>query len=183
MSAETVYQDATAYPDPIDIINWQQHSACAPSNWSTYVPEIPHDPETFFPKRLEGGQCAPAKALCFHCPVREFCLMEGLREPSGVWGGLSEKERRVAQMMNRKGATAKEILTYFDGQPAKRRRRTTRSIEAAALTSTVIEQFLDITGTLPVGAVEDGSVEGDLDPLGPSVEVRREAERRKNGLR
>ncbi|MEU9420900.1 WhiB family transcriptional regulator [Streptomyces sp. NPDC051000] len=39
-----------------------------------------------------------AKAVCAACPVRAHCLEHALRvaEPYGVWGGLTEKERRQA---------------------------------------------------------------------------------------
>lgn len=37
-----------------------------------------------------------AKAICALCPVREPCLAYALRirEPHGIWGGLTEAERR-----------------------------------------------------------------------------------------
>jgi len=37
-----------------------------------------------------------AKAICATCPVREPCLEYAIRirEPHGIWGGLSESERR-----------------------------------------------------------------------------------------
>ncbi|MCW2535353.1 MAG: Transcription factor WhiB, partial [Modestobacter sp.] len=38
---------------------------------------------------------AAAKAVCGRCPVLESCLQHALsvREPYGVWGGMSEEER------------------------------------------------------------------------------------------
>ncbi|WP_405498284.1 WhiB family transcriptional regulator [Streptomyces sp. NBC_00096] len=40
---------------------------------------------------------AAAKRICAGCPVREACLGYALRtrEPFGVWGGLTEEERRA----------------------------------------------------------------------------------------
>jgi WhiB family redox-sensing transcriptional regulator len=37
-----------------------------------------------------------AKEICFVCPVRRECLEFALRvrEPHGIWGGLTEAERR-----------------------------------------------------------------------------------------
>jgi WhiB family transcriptional regulator, redox-sensing transcriptional regulator len=58
------------------------------------------DPELFFPgrgvnARNEKGDIAEAKALCAQCPVRLPCRDWGLRhEHLGVWGGLTENERR-----------------------------------------------------------------------------------------
>ena len=48
----------------------------------------------FFPARGESAR--DAKAVCARCPVREECLEYALQwEPlCGVWGGLSERERR-----------------------------------------------------------------------------------------
>ena len=52
------------------------------------------DPEVFFPER--GGSVREAKAVCTGCPVRAQCLEHALAhdERFGVWGGLSEPERR-----------------------------------------------------------------------------------------
>ena len=57
------------------------------------------DPDTFFPEgrgaQLEA-RTAEAKAVCMVCPVRPECLAWALetRQDFGVWGGLSEDERR-----------------------------------------------------------------------------------------
>jgi WhiB family transcriptional regulator, redox-sensing transcriptional regulator len=52
------------------------------------------DPELFFPAR--GESCVEAKAVCFGCRVRVDCLEYALAtgEKHGIWGGLSERERR-----------------------------------------------------------------------------------------
>jgi WhiB family transcriptional regulator, redox-sensing transcriptional regulator len=56
------------------------------------------DPELFFPIGDTGPallQIEEAKAVCRRCPLIESCLEGALdRNESGVWGGLSEKERR-----------------------------------------------------------------------------------------
>jgi WhiB family transcriptional regulator, redox-sensing transcriptional regulator len=48
----------------------------------------------FFPTRGESAR--DAKAICATCPVRQECLEYALRwdQLCGVWGGLSERERR-----------------------------------------------------------------------------------------
>ena len=50
--------------------------------------------ELFFPEK--GGTTTPAKQICRLCPVREACLEYALEQDErfGVWGGLSERERR-----------------------------------------------------------------------------------------
>jgi WhiB family redox-sensing transcriptional regulator len=71
---------------------------------STDAPDRPRaacvdeDPELFFPIGDTGPallQIEEAKAVCRRCPLMESCLQGALdRNESGVWGGLSEKERR-----------------------------------------------------------------------------------------
>lgn len=55
------------------------------------------DPEVFFPEK--GRSNAAAKRVCVACPVRVACLDAALarNERFGVWGGLSERERRRLQ--------------------------------------------------------------------------------------
>ncbi len=52
------------------------------------------DPEAFFPEK--GGSTREAKRICSACPVRNECLEHALAndERFGIWGGLSERERR-----------------------------------------------------------------------------------------
>jgi WhiB family redox-sensing transcriptional regulator len=47
-----------------------------------------------------------AKAICASCPVRQSCLEYSLsaREREGVWGGLTERERRRIVRQHRKSA-------------------------------------------------------------------------------
>ena len=52
------------------------------------------DPEAFFPEK--GGSTREAKRVCLSCEVRSECLEYALAhdERFGIWGGLSERERR-----------------------------------------------------------------------------------------
>ena len=52
------------------------------------------DPEAFFPEK--GGSTREAKRICLGCEVRDACLDYALAndERFGIWGGLSERERR-----------------------------------------------------------------------------------------
>ena len=52
------------------------------------------DPEAFFPEK--GGSTREAKRVCSVCEVRAECLDFALTndERFGIWGGLSERERR-----------------------------------------------------------------------------------------
>jgi len=62
---------------------WQVDALCAQT-----------DPEAFFPEK--GGSTRDAKRICEGCDVRAQCLDYALRndERFGIWGGLSERERR-----------------------------------------------------------------------------------------
>ncbi|HEU4363761.1 MAG TPA: WhiB family transcriptional regulator [Mycobacterium sp.] len=62
---------------------WQDRALCAQT-----------DPEAFFPEK--GGSTREAKKICQRCPVRAECLEYALAhdERFGIWGGLSERERR-----------------------------------------------------------------------------------------
>lgn len=62
---------------------WQADSLCAQT-----------DPEAFFPEK--GGSTREAKRICDGCEVRSQCLEYALEndERFGIWGGLSERERR-----------------------------------------------------------------------------------------
>jgi WhiB family redox-sensing transcriptional regulator len=69
-----------AYPPELE---WQERALCAQT-----------DPEAFFPEK--GGSTREAKRVCLSCEVRVECLEYALSndERFGIWGGLSERERR-----------------------------------------------------------------------------------------
>jgi WhiB family redox-sensing transcriptional regulator len=52
------------------------------------------DPDLFFPER--GASTREAKEVCRGCEVQQDCLEYALRngEKFGIWGGMSERERR-----------------------------------------------------------------------------------------
>jgi WhiB family transcriptional regulator, redox-sensing transcriptional regulator len=59
------------------------------------------DPEAFFPEK--GGSTREAKRVCSGCAVRAECLEAALTndERFGIWGGLSERERRRLRLQRR----------------------------------------------------------------------------------
>ena len=63
--------------------SWQERALCAQT-----------DPEAFFPEK--GGSTREAKKICTGCEVKAECLEYALAndERFGIWGGLSERERR-----------------------------------------------------------------------------------------
>jgi WhiB family transcriptional regulator, redox-sensing transcriptional regulator len=64
------------------------------------------DPEVFYPSSEDDADAEEAKRICAICPVREPCLEYALatREKHGVWGGLTERERRRVLRRRRKSA-------------------------------------------------------------------------------
>lgn len=74
--------------------NWWQDAACI--EYSGVV--------DFFPAR--GESTASAKAICAQCSVRSACLEYALQwDPlCGVWGGLSERERRYLKRREQRAA-------------------------------------------------------------------------------
>jgi WhiB family redox-sensing transcriptional regulator len=64
------------------------------------------DPEAFFPEK--GGSTREAKRVCSGCSVRAECLESALAndERFGIWGGLSERERRRLRLMRRDAVSA-----------------------------------------------------------------------------
>jgi len=69
------------------------------SDWRDRAACRGEDPELFFPIGTKGAallQIGEAKAVCRRCPSREACLDWAMEsgQDAGVWGGLSEDERR-----------------------------------------------------------------------------------------
>ena len=78
-------------------------------DWQSRANCMGVDPDLFFPER--GASTREAKEVCRGCVVRENCLEYALAngEKFGIWGGLSERERRRVRRirtMSRGTATA-----------------------------------------------------------------------------
>lgn len=69
------------------------------------------DPDLFFPER--GASTKEAKAVCQGCDVRKDCLEYALAngEKFGIWGGLSERERRRIRRQRLAAAAASRTET------------------------------------------------------------------------
>jgi WhiB family transcriptional regulator, redox-sensing transcriptional regulator len=92
--------DISRLPGPqSDLWEWQLRGACRGK-----------DTELFFHPEGERGPArrnrdAAAKAVCAACPVIEQCRKHALkvREPYGVWGGLTEDDRERIYAAQRGG--------------------------------------------------------------------------------
>jgi WhiB family redox-sensing transcriptional regulator len=65
------------------VTDWTASAACKSS-----------DPDELF---VQGAAQNRAKVVCMGCPVRTECLADALdnRVEFGVWGGMTERERRA----------------------------------------------------------------------------------------
>lgn len=81
----TTYTDVGTLMDGLVFLGqpWMARGHCAQT-----------DPEAFYPEK--GGSTREAKSVCHGCPVAAECLDYALEhdERHGIWGGLSERERR-----------------------------------------------------------------------------------------
>ena len=78
-----------------DADSWRLDALCAET-----------DPEAFFPEK--GGSTREAKRVWTGCTVRAQCLEFALTndERFGIWGGLSERERRRIRLQRRETLSA-----------------------------------------------------------------------------
>jgi WhiB family redox-sensing transcriptional regulator len=85
---------------PVNTAPWLDEAACKGM-----------DPELFFPDR--GDPTRYAKAVCADCPVKYDCLRAALeeRERFGIWGGMSERERRILRRRLASGVPLDEVVS------------------------------------------------------------------------
>lgn len=83
--------------------------AFEPTPWTSQAACAGSAPELWFPER--GQNIDPARAVCGACPVRRECLDYALAWDIrfGVWGGLSEIERRRFRRQLGPGRRARRI--------------------------------------------------------------------------
>ena len=81
--ASSVLQHRAQPDQPPEERSWHDQANC-----------LGVDPDLFFPER--GASTREAKEVCRGCVVREACLEYALTngEKFGIWGGMSERERR-----------------------------------------------------------------------------------------
>ena len=86
--------------DPIPASQWPT-ALTGDETWRLDALCAETDPEAFFPEK--GGSTREAKRVCSGCDVRAECLESALAndERFGIWGGLSERERRRLRLARR----------------------------------------------------------------------------------
>lgn len=91
--------------------DWRHNAACRTE-----------DPELFFPVGNSGpalAQISEAKAVCRRCPVASTCLTWALEtgQDAGVWGGMSEDERRaLTRRVRRRDDIADKPVSGVDAE-------------------------------------------------------------------
>ena len=91
--------EVSRLPGPVaDLWEWQLLGSCRDA-----------DPRLFFHPEGERGPArrerdASAKRLCETCPVLDACREHALavREPYGVWGGMTEDDREAVYSQQRR---------------------------------------------------------------------------------
>ncbi|WP_124039790.1 WhiB family transcriptional regulator [Neoactinobaculum massilliense] len=85
-------------------MDWRRRASC-----------LNEDPELFFPVGSTGQaahQIEHAKSICAACPVMSNCLAYALEtgQEAGIWGGMSEEERRSTRRRNARRRRANAAL-------------------------------------------------------------------------
>ena len=123
---------------------WRHQAACHGTDLNLFYPERGHS----------AGQ---ARQVCARCPVRQPCLEYALsnRITSGIWGGLTERERRPLQS---------RLV-----QDARRERdRAVVAADAAGYTTAAIGRSFGLSHTSVIRIVNQGGYPR-LGPSGPQV--------------
>lgn len=105
---------------------WWVGARCAEADIAVdFFPASPHD-------------AGPAKAVCATCPVRLSCLAEALntnpRGDHGVWGGLTEGDRR----------RLRRVLAGLDSPDQPALDRNIRKLLAAGLPARILASLADL---------------------------------------
>ncbi|MEE2044850.1 WhiB family transcriptional regulator [Nocardiopsis tropica] len=114
------------------------------------------DPDALF---VQGAAQNRAKLICRGCPVRTQCLAEALdsRIEFGVWGGMTERERRA--LLRRR----KDVVNWYELLTSAERRYEAEQARQDDLRSGAVA---------PVGtAAETPAAEADAAPVAVSVHV------------
>ena len=76
--------------------DWQLNALCRGNHAYLFFP-----PSAFERKEERERREMKAKAICGVCPVMEPCSSHAIqiREPFGIWGGLTETERKTMPLV------------------------------------------------------------------------------------
>jgi WhiB family transcriptional regulator, redox-sensing transcriptional regulator len=111
MISTASYPIPSPAPAPDAVQDWTARSACRTV-----------DPDDLF---VTGAAQNRAKTVCRACPVRTECLSDALdnRVEFGVWGGMTERERRALLRRRPDVASWRELLTQARAEHEDAERR------------------------------------------------------------
>ncbi|MEV6007297.1 WhiB family transcriptional regulator [Streptomyces sp. NPDC051976] len=91
--------------------NWHSAGAC-------HGMDVEDADAVFFPGPRDHEEIAEAKELCGWCPVRRECLAFALENTlkEGVWGGLTEAERRPLHDNLHQRLDYRRVTAFFQGR-------------------------------------------------------------------
>ena len=123
---------------------WRERAACRGTDLDVFSPE-------------RGQTASPARLVCARCPVRQPCLEYALsnRITYGIWGGLTERERRPLQ-------------SAWVQDARRERDRAVLAAGAAGYTTAAIGRSFGLSRTSVIRIVDQGGRPG-LDGSGPQV--------------
>lgn len=142
------------------------------SGWRDSAACLGEDPELFFPIGNTGPavlQIEEAKAVCRRCDVVETCLRWALdtQQDAGVWGGLSEDERRALKRRTSRARRAGEPVPSLAEAMAGTRARAERRRHAGGGTPVDAGPLRDELGRLPQSAAELAEISRRVSPDAP----------------
>lgn len=87
------------------------------------------EPDLFYPNRGDLLSALIAKKQCMDCKVRLECLHIGLDENWGIWGGLSEIDRRKIRRVMRRGKDLTQAIAEIDHRTITRVKALSKLLE------------------------------------------------------
>jgi WhiB family redox-sensing transcriptional regulator len=162
--------DYSRLPGPnADLWDWQLRGLCRGKDSSLF----------FHPEGERGAARAAreqsAKEICLNCPVQKQCSEHALRvrEPYGVWGGMTEEERETHYQRQKalvRARAARERAALAEKGKLKEKLLRDRERELARLAKereaaqhARDEEFAAVTAAHP-GPDADAAAESALDP-------------------
>lgn len=154
--------DYSRLPGPnADLWDWQLRGLCRGKDSSLF----------FHPEGERGAARAAreqsAKEICLNCPVQKQCCEHALRvrEPYGVWGGMTEEERELHYQRQKalmRARAVREKAALAEKAKLKEKLLRDRERELARLAKAQENTAARGRGSVD-GSVHSGSVNGSVD--------------------
>ncbi|MBC7290371.1 MAG: WhiB family transcriptional regulator [Actinotalea sp.] len=125
-------------------------------DWTAYGTCGREQPDALF---VSGAAQRQARILCAECPVRVECLVDALdhRVPFGVWGGMTERERRALLRARPEVESWREVVEQEPDLVAPLVRRG-RAVRRLSMEPTTKPDAVPADDAAPAPGAVDGSV-------------------------